>query len=174
VSVRNNSHNNWPDLAALIPCFNPGPNPEKYPNFKYGWNPAFVDSDSTHTWFVSSNGLTLLPDRSIHFNTQFRPDIDQIRRQHETFPFDQKWPTSDADATQGLIVRESLDGEWVTGIAWERYLSSQGHNPWKCMHLSIRVGPLAPGKERTIKGRVYLFQGTKEECYERYLRDFGS
>ena len=174
LSIRNESDHAWPELAAIIPCFNPGPNPERYPNLKYHWNPAFVDEDSSRTWFVSKDGLALLPDRSIHFNARFRPDINELRAKHETFPFDFKWPTSETDATEGLIIRESMDGQWVTGIGWERSLSSQGHNPWKCMHLSIRVGPLNPGESREVKGKVYLFRGTKEDCFRRYLEDFGS
>jgi hypothetical protein len=70
------------------------------------------------------------------------------------------------------MIRESLDHKWVTGIAWERFLAAQGHNPWLCMHLSVRVGPLGPGEERKIRGKVYLFKGGKEDCLRYYRADF--
>ena len=70
------------------------------------------------------------------------------------------------------MIRESTDGKWVTGIAWERFVSVQGHNPWQCMHLSINVGPLPRGDERKVRGKIYLFQGSKEDLLSRYREDF--
>ena len=89
-----------------------------------------------------------------------------------TFRFSNKWPTAGDDATAGLLVRASEDGLWVTGIAWADFLSVQGHNPWSCLHVGVRVGPLQPGGSRTIRGRLYLFPGTKEECVAGFRRDF--
>jgi hypothetical protein len=83
-----------------------------------------------------------------------------------------KWPKSKVDAVDGLIIRESTKGDWVTGIAWDRFVSAQGHNPWECMHLSVNVGPLKRGETRTVQGRIYLFQGSKEELLKRYQADF--
>ena len=40
------------------------------------------------------------------------------------------------------------------------------------MHLSVNVGPLSQGESREIRGRIYLFKGTKEELLERYREDF--
>jgi hypothetical protein len=40
------------------------------------------------------------------------------------------------------------------------------------MHACVRVGPLAPGESKTIRGRLYLFRGTKDDCVARYQRDF--
>jgi hypothetical protein len=172
LSIRNESGYEWPELAAIIPCFNPGPNPETNPDFSYIWTPALVDSASKLTWFVGASGLELLTDRSIHFNSDFRPAVDNLRRKHATFPFDHKWPTAANNASRSVMIRESTDGQWVTGIAWQRSLSSQGHNPWNCMHLSVRVGPLKSGETRNIQGKMYLFRGTKEDCFQKYLDDF--
>ena len=178
LTIKNSSEHDWPETAAIIPCFNPGPNSKGHP---YGvghpgttvrWNPTFVDTDKTHTWFVSPGGIFLLADRSIHFNHALREQVEQIRADRGPFIFDGKWPTSPTDANDGLIMRESLDGKWVAGIAWERFLSSQGHNPWFCMHLSVQVGPLKQAETRQVRGKMYLFRGTKEDCYKKYLSDF--
>jgi hypothetical protein len=59
-------------------------------------------------------------------------------------------------------------------VVWESFLTAQGHNPWKCMHLFVCVGPLKPGETKAIQGKMYLFDGTKEDFLEKYERDFPS
>ncbi len=160
LTITNRSDHDWPPLAGIIPCFNPGPRERR--------NPQFANEQ---TYFVSAQGLTQLERREIHFNDALRTQVDR-ESDHGVFPFTYKWPTSDVNAMRGLLLRESTDGEWVAGIAWERFLSSQGHNPWECMHLCVLVGPLARGEQRTIRGRIHLFRGTREDCLRRYERDF--
>jgi hypothetical protein len=62
----------------------------------------------------------------------------------------------------------------VAGIAWEAFLSAQGHNPWKCTHLAVRIGPLRPGQTRSVRGKIYLLPGNKETCLERFGEAFPS
>jgi hypothetical protein len=64
-----------------------------------------------------------------------------------------------------------VDRTWTTGIAWERFISLQGHNPLRCMHQAIRVGPLAVGERRQIRGRIYMFRGSKDDCLARFKSD---
>ena len=64
----------------------------------------------------------------------------------------------------GAIIRESDDGNWVAGIAWDNFLSAQGHNPWTCVHLSRRAGALALDEFVTRHGRIYLFDGNVPDC----------
>ncbi|MBW7997412.1 MAG: hypothetical protein FVQ81_12730 [Candidatus Glassbacteria bacterium] len=173
LTVRNTSGRDWPDPAAIIPCFNPGPPPhgEQY-GYEYKRNREFADLDSTLTWFAGPGGLTLLDNRSIHFNHDLRESVERARRRLGGFEFDSKWASSPVNSHGGLLIRESAGREWVTGIAWERHLSAQGHNPWLCMHLSANVGPLKRGERIKLRGRIYLFRGSKEDCYNRYLDDF--
>jgi hypothetical protein len=42
------------------------------------------------------------------------------------------------------------------------------------MHLSIRVGPLKQGQTKTIRGRIYLLKGSKEDCLRRFTKDFST
>ena len=161
LEVANRSGHDWPELAAVIPCFNPGP--------KESRNRQLAN---TNTYFHGSRGLERLQEREIHFAKALRPLLDRISPEGQ-FAFSHKWPTSPSDAAGGAIIRESTDGNWVTGIAWDDFLSAQSHNPWECMHLSVRVGPLRRGEHKTIRGKVYLFRGAKEDCFQRYLADFG-
>lgn len=114
--------------------------------------------------------------REIHFNHECRSSVMSWEKENEdgSFVFDHKWPTSERDSYAGIMIRESTDGRYVMGIGWASYLSAQGHNPWNCMHLSIKVGPLAKGKTRTIPGKMYLFEGTKEDCLQAFERDFSA
>ena len=160
LSVTNRTDHDWPELAGIIPCFNPGPPEARNRQLAH-----------TNTYFVGPNGLERLIKREIHFFDKLRPSLERISPDGQ-FVFSHKWPTSDTNATEGLIIRESTDGKWVAGIAWESFLSAQGHNPWECMHLCARVGPLKRNEKRTIRGKVYLFEGTKEDCLRRYRADF--
>jgi acetyl esterase/lipase len=163
LTVTNLSEHDWPPLASVIACFNPGPEQTR--------NAAFANEQ---TYFVGADGLhplTIRAPREIHFNDALRDAVD-AESNDGLYVWSEKWPMSDLNATAGLIARESNDREWVTGIAWERFLSAQGHNPWECMHLAVRVGPLAVGETRKVRGKMYLFEGTREELLERYRRDF--
>jgi hypothetical protein len=134
-------------------------------------NRNFADPQRNKTFFVSAAGMDVLNSRAIHFNPRFRLAVDRAAG-GSAFVFSSKWPTSDVNATVGLLVRESEDGRWVTGIGWEDHLSVQGHNPWSCMHTCIRVGALKPNESRTIRGRLYLFNGTKEDCLAKFGKAF--
>jgi len=160
LTVTNRSKHDWPELAGIIPCFNPGP--------KKSFNLQFAN---TNTYFPGPGGLERQHEREIHFNEKLCPLLQEISKAGQ-YVFSDKWPTSEVNSVEGLIIRESNDGKWVTGIAWEDYLSTQGHNPWKCIHLCIRVGPLKQKESRTIRGKIYLFEGKKEDCLKQYYDDF--
>ena len=164
LTVTNRSDHEWPKLAAIIPCFSPGPETTRNRQFA-----------NTHTYFNSPRGLRPLAmktPREIHFNHRHHDAVESEADNRGKYAWSFKWPKSDVDAMDGLIVRESKDRRWVTGIAWERFVSVQGHNPWQCMHLSINIGPLKRGETRIVRGRIYLFQGTKETLLARYQKDF--
>lgn len=157
--VTNETDRAWPQLASMIACFNPGPRATRNRQFA-----------NTNSWFLSVDGLKPLAikaPREIHYNTALRNAIN-AQTDDGRFAWSSKWPASDVDAIDGLIIRESTDGKWVTGIAWDRFLSAQGHNPWECMHLSAHVGPLEPGQTRKVPGRIWLYRGDRVDLLSRY------
>lgn len=160
LTVRNLTDYDFPPLAAIIPCFNPGPADNKNEQFA-----------NTNTYFLAGDGLQRLHKREIHFNAALRNQVDGAARGGR-YAWSEKWPLAQSNVVGGLIVRESTDGQWVCGIAWDDFLSAQGHNPWQCMHLSIRVGPLPRGESKTIRGKVYLLKGDKRSLLKRYREDF--
>jgi len=164
LTARNRSDHDWPELAGIIPCFSPGMD-------KSG-GPATPEFANEKTFFPGPRGLEPLVRRTIHWNRAFRSKVD-ARATGGRFAWTDKWPSAEPDSEAGLIVRESNDGRWAAGIAWSQWLSVQGHNPWRCMHLCARVGPLKPGESRTLRGRLYLLRGSAEDVLARYRRDFG-
>ena len=175
LKVTNTSDREWPEIAAIIPCFNPGYDGPKRTNAIP--NPNFYDDGHDHTYFYGEDGFDLLAGeapREIHFNDSLRSTIENWDKQGDDGPFvwHHKWPTSKRNAHRGLLVRESEDRSQTMAIAWEDFLTAQGHNPWKCMHLSIRVGPLTPGESKSIRGKMYLFEGSKEDLLKKLKKDF--
>ncbi len=176
LEVTNETNYDWPELAGVIPCWSPGrlvdakaSNPPAF--YHVPANRQFADSEHTRTFFLTRDGLAPLASRDIHFNGRLRDRLNRASANGQ-FVFSNKWPTSNTDAAAGLLIRESADGKWVTGVGWEDYLSVQGHNPWNCMHACVRVGPLKKGERKTVRGRVYLFPGDRAACLARFQKDF--
>jgi hypothetical protein len=161
LTVRNRTDYDFPPIAAIIPCFNPGPAKTRNRQFA-----------NTNTHFLGPDGLEKLVKREIHFNGDVRHLVDREAKAGR-YAWSHKWPMGKTNAAGGLIVRESTGGKWVCGIAWKDFLSAQAHNPWECMHLSIRIGPLRRGESKTVRGKIYLFEGGKKELLKRYRDDFG-
>jgi len=168
LSITNRSDHDWPFAAAIVPCL--GADNRHMGNLS---NPYFFDDHRERTYFLGKDGLTLLKAREMHFNHDLRHDLDEISedRAGRFSSFSGKWPTSQDNAYGGLMVRESVDQKWVVGIAWDRYLGAQGHNPRRCMHLSVTVGSLSVGQKRNLRGKIYLFKGSRQECLDRYRRE---
>ena len=70
LTITNRTSNHWPEIASIIPCFNPGKQGE------IERNDQLLDLDHTRTWYVSKDGLSLLNEREIHFNQRYRTQID--------------------------------------------------------------------------------------------------
>jgi hypothetical protein len=93
---------------------------------------------------------------------------------------------------QGLIVRETLPrnqapeeywadvapgSTWdriVAGLYWERTAFVSNRHPADCVHAGIDVGPLAAGQARTLHGKVYFLEGTKDDLLAHWQQDFPS
>jgi len=173
LKITNLSGRDWPETAAIVPCWNPGRIPGSVTSNHSPLNPNFADPGRDRSYFQSAAGIALLDSRAIHFNSRWRPALDRITPEG-AFAFSYKWPTSEVNATSGVLIRESADRAWVTGIGWEDSLSVQGHNPWNCLHASIRVGPLKAGESKTVRGRIFLFPGSRRDCLERFTKEFPS
>jgi len=167
LTATNTTDYTWSEASALCPCFFPGSPDPKHPDPPI--DEIFRDDEKTHTYFLGDKGLKMVEtNTNLHFNHRLRDHIDRHIQAGEA---DKNWGVHH-DAVAGLMVRESSDGEWVAGIGWEDFLAAQGHNPLHCMHLSVRLGALEPGETKTVRGKIYLFKGDKEDCLKRFNNDF--
>ncbi len=160
--VNNTSGYDWPDVAAIIPCLNPGFDKGRYQN------PNMV---TRRTYYLTEKGLKKLQEREIHFNKEYREQIEEYSNNGK-FAWSKKWPTSNLDSIGGLMIRESKDRRFAAGIAWEEFISAQGHNPYQCAHLSVRVGGLKNGESKAIRGKIYLIEGNRNQVLPMYYADF--
>lgn len=72
----------------------------------------------------------------------------------------------------GLIVRESSDGKTISGMYWERTVKVTNHHPADCLHSYVDLGPVSPEERCIVRGKIYLFSGTKEDLLKHWKRDF--
>jgi hypothetical protein len=72
----------------------------------------------------------------------------------------------------GLIVRESIGGEVCSGMYWERTAYVSNRHPADCVHASVDLGPLDAEGSRTVQGKVYFINGTKNDLLGLWQRDF--
>jgi len=81
----------------------------------------------------------------------------------------------DRRADAKIMARVSEDGHWVLAIASDKGtgMSYNLQPATSCIHQNITWGRLQPGEEKRIHVRVYLFQGTLDDLWRRYLDDMG-
>jgi hypothetical protein len=73
--------------------------------------------------------------------------------------------------SNGLIGCESADGKWIFATAWEPY-QELFQGVARCLHSDFRLGGLAPGETKNIRGKVYVVPADMAALQRRYTRDF--
>ena len=77
--------------------------------------------------------------------------------------------SSSGQVDHGLIVRESAGGTLAAGMYWERTAYISNRHPADCLHASVGFGPLAEGEMRTVRGKFYLIEGTKDDLLRAWI-----
>ena len=90
----------------------------------------------------------------------------------------------------GLIVRETLDRKVVpdsyfrrtapgetwervaSGMYWERTAWVSNRHPADCVHAIVDLGPLTAGESRTVYGKFYWVEATKDDLLAAWRKDF--
>lgn len=80
-------------------------------------------------------------------------------------PLNQRVPSN------GLIGCFSADGKVIYGCAWEPY-QELFQGVARCLHSDFRIGGLAPGETKKIRGKMYLVPANVDALLARYARDF--
>jgi hypothetical protein len=82
------------------------------------------------------------------------------------------WGVSTDPADCGLVAVAYPDGKHVMGLAFPkpRYILSNWGIP--CVHADPTWPECAPGARVSVHGKVYLIEGTLDDLWSRYCRDF--
>jgi hypothetical protein len=80
-------------------------------------------------------------------------------------------PLSSLVPSNGLIGCFSADERTIFATAWEPY-QELFQGVARCLHSDLRIGGLAPGEEKRIRGKIYIVPNDVPALLERYRRDF--
>ena len=80
-------------------------------------------------------------------------------------------PLSALTPSRGLIGCYSADGRHILATAWEPY-QELFQGVVVCIHSDFRIGGLAPGERKQIRGKLYLVGSSIADLLSRYERDF--
>jgi len=80
-------------------------------------------------------------------------------------------PVSSIVPREGLIGCFSADERVILATAWEPY-QELFQGVIVCIHADFRIGGLAPGQRKRIRGKLYLVPADEDELLARYRRDF--
>ncbi len=80
-------------------------------------------------------------------------------------------PLSKLVPGSGLIGCFSADDKWIWATAWEPY-QELFQGVARCLHSDFRIGGLAPGERKQIRGKMYVVPNDVPALVKRYRRDF--
>jgi len=80
-------------------------------------------------------------------------------------------PLSPLVPSSGLVGCFSADDKWIWATAWEPY-QELFQGVARCLHSDFRIGGLAPGETKRIRGKVYIIPNDVPALVKRYERDF--
>lgn len=170
LEIANQTQRDWPKLASLDPCLNPGRDRNDAPVMK-----DLVDPKQRHTFYYGQEGLARIQGKTLHVNEDYYDLLEKYRSDgriasEENLPW--TWGERSQSATKPLLIRETPDRHWSTGIVWEDMLGAKGTGGWHCMHLLVKVGPVPVGESKTIAGKIYLENESADQLLERMDADF--
>ena len=104
--------------------------------------------------------------------TEARYTPGQVYRPQHVDPRDvNPRPLSSLVPSSGLVGCYSADERWILASAWEPY-QELFQGVATCIHSDFRIGGLAPGERKEIRGKLYIVPADVERLVRRYERDF--
>ena len=82
-------------------------------------------------------------------------------------------PLNPHTPSNGLIGCFSADESMILATAWQPY-QELFQGVIRCIHSDFRIGGLAPGETKTIRGKLYLVPADVPRLLARYRADFGN
>jgi len=132
---------------------------------------SFSDSARTRTYLFDGHGLRTFDE----LRRDPKMELFNVTPGHGFVPAGHKMlSVSPVEAKASVVMVESPDRRHVAALGFERAYAIYGDAIGnKCFHADPYFGPLRkPGEKRTVKGRLYLMDGTAESAFARFQRDF--
>jgi len=130
-----------------------------------GKNPNFHDLDGTRT-FVR------IKDQFVSLHDALQGEFSPSRTGWMVLAADPQNPQF-REFSERLMVKVSRDGKWVLAIASDNGTGATFNlNPaTSCIHQNRTWSLLQPGEAKTLRGKVYLMQGTLDDVWQRFVAD---
>lgn len=80
-------------------------------------------------------------------------------------------PLSSVVPSNGLIGCYSGDDKLIFATAWQPY-QELFQGVARCLHSDFRIGGLAPGETKQIRGKIYVMPADADTLLRRYAKDF--
>lgn len=82
------------------------------------------------------------------------------------------WGKSNDVVDFGLAAVTSPDGRYLFSIRWERPMSVLSNAQVPCIHVDPNLPLCPPHRRITVRGKIYLIEGTLKDLERRVRRDF--
>jgi hypothetical protein len=121
--------------------------------------------------FIFVDGrLTRLPTRPWATNAKYTPGQVWCPAHVDRADVNPR-PLSELVPSSGLVGCFSADGKQILATAWEPY-QELFQGVATCLHSDFRIGGLAAGETKSIRGKLYLTGPDVEALVKRYDADF--
>jgi len=156
------SNKEWRKEIAETPAFS------EYDHWKNG-------SNSSLSYVVRNGVWAEIPADSICYGARTPYGLQIDNRIYNNHPATEIGPYKAQmldGIDMGLIGRFSADNKWVSAIFWENTSHVTDHHPADCLHSILNIGNIPANSERSIRGKIYWFEGDKKGLLQKYKSDF--
>lgn len=126
-----------------------------------GSSPQFEDPEMKSTFLMTTAGLLAMKDVDRGTGDPIRTHFDVVGQPLKPLYGEWFWgKPSKTLSSDGTIFKTGKDGRFTIGFGWKQvgglYQNEDAHH---CIHSVVALGELAPGRTRTVSGRIILVQG---------------
>lgn len=154
------SEAHWAQPCVRVGAFT-GTGPDKTED-KYAYVP--------HSFLFLDGKLARMPTREWATEARYTPGQVWCPRHVPRTDVNPR-PLSPLVPSNGLIGCYSADRKMLFATAWEPY-QELFQGVIRCLHSDFRIGGLAPGEKKSIRGRIYLVKNDLPALLARYRKDF--
>jgi len=139
------------------------------------WESQEENERTSLSWVLRNNIWEELPamDSCVGARTPSGVSIDNLRFQGDltrAIGPNEGIPQKPVDL--GLTTRTNVEGTWISGLFWENTSHITDHHPADCLHAIVNIGNIPPHSKRVIRGKIYWFEGTKDDLLKKWREDF--